>query len=235
MVVTESRRVSKIHIWTFTNFPGFLWNQCHDKDETFFFFSKFSIIGQFSKKQRQKHLWHLYFRKFTNAGLKKAIDRKVSNTESKEIFNISGARFSRCNRGEGASLFRNWHSDFQNNFNSSRQEEKLEKLEGMVALESADAYIFYNAMIRDLNNHCIRYLDMLNTGRYDVKGGTTKLDRYRVNFCRNEIENILKRIKMTGQLPNNNYIRIAMVHGYQYLGKLKKLREDVSRFALRFL
>lgn len=111
----------------------------------------------------------------------------------------------------------------------------MEKLEGMVALESADAYIFYNAMIRDLNNHCIRYLDMLNTGRYDVKGGTTKLDRYRVNFCRNEIENILKRIKMTGQLPNNNYIRIAMVHGYQYLGKLKKLREDVSRFALRFL
>ncbi|XP_043799116.1 otoferlin-like [Apis laboriosa] len=105
-------------------------------------------------------------------------------------------------------------------------EEKLEKLEGMVALESADAYIFYNAMICNLNNYCLRYLDMLDTGRYDHEGGTTKLDRYRVNFCRNEIENILKRIKINGQLPNNNYIRIAMVHGYQYLGKLKKLRED---------
>lgn len=132
--------------------------------------------------------------------------------------------------GEGASLFRNWHSDFQNNFNSSRQEEKLEKLEGMVALESADAYIYYNAMIRGLNNHCIRYLDILDTRRYDDEGGSTKLDRYRVNFCRNEIENILKRISINGELPNNNYIRIAMVHGYQYLGKVKKLREDVSRF-----
>lgn len=108
----------------------------------------------------------------------------------------------------------------------------MEKLEGMVALESADAYIYYNAMIRGLNNHCIRYLDILDTRRYEDEGGTTKLDRYRVNFCRNQIENILKRITINGELPNNNYIRIAMVHGYQYLGKVKKLREDVSRFFL---
>lgn len=203
-----------------TNFPSKI--QCHET-----FFSK--ILGQFCKKQREKHL---YFRKFMRKS-----DGKFATAKSKEIFNISGARFSRFNRGEGASLFRNWHSDFQNNFNSSRQEEKLEKLEGMVALESADAYIFYNAMIYDLNNHCIRYLDILDTGRYDDRGGTTKLDRYRVNFCRNEIENILKRIKINGQLPNNNYIRIAMVHGYQYLGKVKKLQEDVSRFLFlrRFL
>lgn len=198
------------------------------------FHSKFLDNWPIFRKKRP-NTWHLYFRKFMNTGVKKVIERKVSNTESKEIFNISGARFSRCNRGEGASLFRNWHSDFQYNFNSSRQEEKLEKLEGMVALERANAYIFYNAMIHNLNNYCLRYLDMLDTRRYDHEGGTTKLDRYRVNFCRNEIENILKRIEINGQLPNNNYIRIAMVHGYQYLGKLKKLREDVSRFALRFL
>ncbi|CAK9828332.1 Fer-1-like protein 6 [Anthophora retusa] len=105
-------------------------------------------------------------------------------------------------------------------------EQKLEKLEGMVALENPDAYKFYNQTIRTMRSHCIRYLHTLDQGRYDDEGGTTKLDRHRVNLCRKEIENILKRIKINGELPSNHYTRIAMVHAYQYLDKMKKLCED---------
>ncbi|XP_076302777.1 otoferlin-like, partial [Lasioglossum baleicum] len=105
-------------------------------------------------------------------------------------------------------------------------EQKLEELDGMVALEHPDTYKFYNETIRTMKGHCIRYLHTLDTGRYDDEGGTTKLDRHRVNLCRKEIESILKRIKINGELPNNHYTRIAMVHAYQYLAKVKKLRED---------
>lgn len=72
---------------------------------------------------------------------------------------------------------------------------------------------------------------MLDTGRYDDHGGTTKLDRHRVNLCRKEIESILERIKINGELPSNRYTRIAMAHAYQYLKTVKKLREDVSRLS----
>lgn len=73
-----------------------------------------------------------------------------------------------------------------------------------------------------------RYLDILDTGRYNEHGGTTKLDRHRVNLCRKEIESILQRIKINGELPSDRYTRIAMAHAYQYLKRMKKLREDVS-------
>lgn len=74
----------------------------------------------------------------------------------------------------------------------------------------------------------MHYLRVLNSGRYDNEGGTTKLDRLRVNLCRRKVEGILKRIKINGELPNNNYIRIAMIHAYQYLQILKELCDDVS-------
>lgn len=104
----------------------------------------------------------------------------------------------------------------------------MEQLEDMVELQNPDTYKFYNETIRTMKSHCIHYLHTLDTGRYDDDGGTTKLDRHRVNLCRKEIENILKRIKINGELPSNHYTRIAMAHAYQYLAKVKKLREDVS-------
>lgn len=70
----------------------------------------------------------------------------------------------------------------------------MEELDGMVALEHPDTYKFYNETIRTMKGHCMRYLHTLDTGRYDDEGGTTKLDRHRVNLCRKEIESILKRI-----------------------------------------
>ncbi|KAK9306192.1 hypothetical protein QLX08_003081 [Tetragonisca angustula] len=105
-------------------------------------------------------------------------------------------------------------------------EEKLDQLESMVALEHPDTYKFYNETIRVMRSHCMHYLHTLDAGRYDDEGGTTKLDRYRVNLCRKEIENVLKRIKINGELPSNHYTRIAMAHAYQYLAKVRKLRED---------
>nr|XP_012151304.1 PREDICTED: otoferlin-like [Megachile rotundata] len=105
-------------------------------------------------------------------------------------------------------------------------EQKLERLEGLVMLERPDVYKLYNETIRALKSHCIRYLHTLDTGRYYDEGGTTKLDRHRVNLCRKEIEDILRRIKINGDLPSNHYTRIAMAHAYQYLRKLKKIQED---------
>nr|XP_034175477.1 otoferlin-like [Osmia lignaria] len=105
-------------------------------------------------------------------------------------------------------------------------EQKLERLDGLVTLEQPDVYKLYNETIRTLENHCIRYLHTLDTERYGDQGGTTKLDRHRVNLCRKEIEDILMRIKINGELPNNRYTRIAMSHAYQYLKKLKKIQED---------
>ncbi|XP_076243958.1 fer-1-like protein 6 [Calliopsis andreniformis] len=115
---------------------------------------------------------------------------------------------------------------FQDDFNSLRQERKLEELEELVELEDTEAYKAYNEAIRELKGHCIHYLHTLDGGRYDEDGGTTKLDRHRVNLCRKEIENILKRIKINGELPSNHYMRIAMAHAYQYLRRVKRLRED---------
>ncbi|XP_076648742.1 otoferlin [Halictus rubicundus] len=105
-------------------------------------------------------------------------------------------------------------------------EKELEVLGGMAALEDPEAYKLYNEAIRRLKDYCVRYLDRLESDRYDVHGGTTRLDRHRVNLCRKEIESILHRIKINGELPSNRYLRIAMAHAYQYLKKLKKLRED---------
>ncbi|XP_067216226.1 otoferlin-like isoform X2 [Linepithema humile] len=105
-------------------------------------------------------------------------------------------------------------------------EAKLEKLKVLMAVESPITFDSYNETIRALKVHCTRYLHVLDTGRYEDEGGTTKLDHHRVNLCRKSIEDILKRIKINGELPNNNYMRIAMIHAYQYLEKLRSLCED---------
>lgn len=75
---------------------------------------------------------------------------------------------------------------------------------------------------------------MLNTGRCEDEGGSTKLDRLRLNLCRQAIEDILKMIKVDGTLTNNNYIKIAMAHAYKYLKKIHDISEDVSNNFFHF-
>lgn len=82
MVVTESRRVSKIHIWTFTNFPGFLWNQCHDKDETFFFFKILDNWPIFQKATPETFM-ALILSKIYERGIEKS-DRKFPTPNRKK-------------------------------------------------------------------------------------------------------------------------------------------------------
>ncbi|KAK2580951.1 hypothetical protein KPH14_006017 [Odynerus spinipes] len=111
-------------------------------------------------------------------------------------------------------------------------EEKLGEVETLVAVENPRACGTYNEAIRTFKSHCLHYLHTLDDGRYDAEGGTTKLDRHRANVCRKQIEDILRRIKIDGELPNNHYIGIAMLHAYQYLRELRELCEDVSKYAL---
>lgn len=91
------------------------------------------------------------------------------------------------------------------------------------------AFKVYNETIEGLKAHCQRYLHVLDSGKHVGNGCTTRLDHRRVNLCRSDVKDILSRIKITGELPNNNYMRIAMIHAYQYLRRLRDLCEDVSR------
>jgi len=109
------------------------------------------------------------------------------------------------------------------------QEKRLEELEAVMIMEDLGAFQAYNETIRELSAHCTRYLHWLHSGKHEHNGGTTKLDRHRVHLCRGNVQAVLNRIKITGELPNNNYMRIAMIHAYQYLSELKSLCEDVSR------
>lgn len=104
----------------------------------------------------------------------------------------------------------------------------MEKLESFVATENPEAFQIYNETIRALKLHCTRYLLVLDSGRYYDKGGTTKLDHHHAGLCRRNVEGILERIRINGELPNNNYMKIAMIHAYQYLRKLRDIYEDVS-------
>lgn len=105
----------------------------------------------------------------------------------------------------------------------------MEELEALAVVGNPEAFEIYNETIRALKAHCKRYLRVLDSGRYEYAGGTTRLDRHRANLCRENVEEIVDRIAINGELPNNNYLRIAMTHANQYLGKLKDLCEDVSR------
>lgn len=114
--------------------------------------------------------------------------------------------------------------------NRKIQENELEKLQGFIIVQNRTTYTTYNEIITCLKNYCTQYLHILDTGRYDDEGGTTKLDRHRVNLCREKIESILKMIKVNGYLHNNHYVKIAMIHAYQYLHKIRELCDDVSLF-----
>ncbi|XP_011064503.1 PREDICTED: otoferlin-like [Acromyrmex echinatior] len=121
-----------------------------------------------------------------------------------------------------------WRMNNNNNLRyiSNFLETRLEKLETFMAVENPVAFEAYNETIRTLRAHCVRYLDALDTGRDESKVGTTKLDRHRASLCRKNVKDILTRIKINGELPNNNYMRIAMIHAYHYLKKLRNLCDD---------
>ncbi|XP_012058513.1 PREDICTED: otoferlin-like [Atta cephalotes] len=121
-----------------------------------------------------------------------------------------------------------WRMNNNNNLRyiSNFLETKLEKLEALIVVENPIAFEAYNETIRTLKAHCVRYLDALDTSKYESKGGTTKLDRHRISLCRKNIEDVLTRIKINGELPNNNYMRIAMIHAYYYFKKLRNLCDD---------
>lgn len=114
------------------------------------------------------------------------------------------------------------------------QEVELEKLETLIAIQEQSTYKAYNSLIRSLKRHCLKYLHILDSGSYDDEGGTTKLDRHRVNLCRQEFETILKMIKVNGELINNNYLKIAVIHAYKYLHRIKQLCEDVSIIKVKY-
>ncbi|XP_023290146.1 LOW QUALITY PROTEIN: otoferlin [Orussus abietinus] len=105
-------------------------------------------------------------------------------------------------------------------------ETELEKLDDLIAVEHRQAYERYNEMVGTLSRHLSDYLEKMDTKIMEENGGTTKLDRYRMTLCREEIESIIKIVEINGPLPNNNYIRIATIHAYKYLHKIRQLCQD---------
>ncbi|KAK0090744.1 hypothetical protein PV325_006303 [Microctonus aethiopoides] len=107
-----------------------------------------------------------------------------------------------------------------------KSESDLAKLETLITVKSRMAYENYNRIIGSLKRYCINYLHILDSERYNLDGGTTKLDRHRVNVCRECIEDVVKMIESNGDLPNNNFIKIATAYAYKYLRKIRKICED---------
>ncbi|KAF7395677.1 hypothetical protein HZH68_009727 [Vespula germanica] len=130
---------------------------------------------------------------------------------------------------------RSWWPNFERrmfNINNLRfivnfLEKKLEEVETLAAVKNPKAYETYNKAIRTFKSHCLHYLHTLDDDRYYEEGsGMIKLDRYRANLCSKQIDDILRRIKIDGEIPNNHYIGIAMMHAYQYLRELREFCDD---------
>lgn len=83
----------------------------------------------------------------------------------------------------------------------------------------------------ELNRRCGVYLKMLENCDTEELGGTTWLDEHRYNVCRINVENIVETIRINGRLPDNNYLRIALIHARKYLHSLEEIIEDVSIWA----
>lgn len=107
-----------------------------------------------------------------------------------------------------------------------------------MALGHEAAHSAYNAAIRGLQRHCASYLHSLRSLAMDctrsddneesVISCMTSLDRHRLNYCRREIESVMQRVKVNGELGDNGLIRIAMVHARDHLRVIRSLCEDVS-------
>ncbi|XP_015525108.1 otoferlin [Neodiprion lecontei] len=103
---------------------------------------------------------------------------------------------------------------------------KLGSMEKLMIVQQSITYKYYNDMINELCHRCKRYLKMLDGCKLDEIGGTTKLDKHRFNVCHMAVEDILQAIKINGTLPDNNYVRIAMIHAHKYLRSLEDIMED---------
>ncbi|XP_035743561.1 otoferlin-like [Vespa mandarinia] len=130
---------------------------------------------------------------------------------------------------------RSWWPNFERrmfNINNLRfivnfLEMKLKEVGTLTAMKNPKAYEIYNKAIRTFKYHCQHYLHTLDDDRYyEEINGMIKLDRHRANLCSKQIDDILRRIKIDGEIPNNHYIEIAMMHAYQYLRELRGLCED---------
>ncbi|XP_048510270.1 otoferlin-like [Athalia rosae] len=103
---------------------------------------------------------------------------------------------------------------------------ELEKMEQLAIVENAKIYQWYNRMVDELNDRCSLYLKILDDVDLEEMGGTTKLDRHRYNLCQERVESVMETIRINGRLPDNNYVRIAMIHARKYLHLLEEITED---------
>lgn len=108
----------------------------------------------------------------------------------------------------------------------------MEKIEDLKTIGDENTYVIYNATTKVLRRQCIAYLENLKEIAADpddsVKSNMTTLDRHRLNSCALDIESIIKRLKVNGELLDNHYLDIAMIHAYEHLQTIKNLCKDVS-------
>ncbi|XP_031785250.1 otoferlin isoform X4 [Nasonia vitripennis] len=121
-------------------------------------------------------------------------------------------------------------------FIADNLERELERLETLVTLGHEAAHSAYNSAIRGLQQHCASYLHSLRSlamgcarpddNGEDVVSCMTSLDRHRLNYCRREIEGVMQKVKVNGELGDNGLIRIAMVHARNHLRIIRSLCKD---------
>lgn len=105
-----------------------------------------------------------------------------------------------------------------------------------MAFERENAYKVYNDLVQSLKRQCQTYLERTLkiglVGRMNLEGVeilSTKLDHHRLEICRHELESIVKSLKNNGELSDNQFIKIGILHTRNYLKILRKLCNDVSR------
>ena len=98
-----------------------------------------------------------------------------------------------------------------------------------MAVEQSSAYVAFNSMTRGLRRHCASYLSSLGSlAMSEVAGYMTVLDRHRLNHCKLEIEAVLRRVEANGELVDNRFLKIAMLHVRRHLCTIRSLCKDVS-------
>ena len=113
------------------------------------------------------------------------------------------------------------------------QEAELEKIDSLASLNDNRTYVSYNSTMKSLKLMCTSYLHILQEMHEncrieeEIVSCLTSLDKHRLNNCKNEIETILNRIKINGELVDNQLLRIAMLHAYRHLKIIRLLCDDV--------
>ncbi|XP_014219659.1 otoferlin [Copidosoma floridanum] len=125
-----------------------------------------------------------------------------------------------------------WRMENSNRLNyiADYLEAELEKLEALKALDHGSAYSSYNVTSRTLRRQCDSYLESLRETASDSDSSSTwsmtSLDRHRLNHCALEVESVLQRLKANGELVDNRYLGIAMLHAYDHLRAIRDLCKD---------